>query len=275
MTGARALIVNADDFGLSPGVNRGIVEAHERGIVTSASLMVRWPAAAEAAAYSRGHPRLSLGLHVDLGEWAYRGDAWVPLYQVVSPEDATAVGEEVAHQLQVFRRLTGRDPTHVDSHQHVHLQEPARSLLTRVCRELAVPLRACSPAIRYCGDFYGQGDRGEPYPELISVEGLARLLVALPPGPTELGCHAGYGDDLSRFLDTAYVRERAVEVAVLCDPRIRATLASLRIELHSFSSIALGQTGRRGASGATRTPPTPRSRMKDGPDRVPAEWEGP
>lgn len=50
---SRFLIVNADDFGQSPGVNRGIIEAHEHGIVTSASLMVRWPAATEAAAYGR------------------------------------------------------------------------------------------------------------------------------------------------------------------------------------------------------------------------------
>src|SRR5207249_100992 len=81
------LIVNADDFGLSPGVNRGIVAAHEQGIVTSASLMVRWSAAAAAADYGRGHPALSLGLHLDFGEWAYRGGAWVRLYKVVSLDD--------------------------------------------------------------------------------------------------------------------------------------------------------------------------------------------
>lgn len=50
MADERHLVVNADDFGLSPGVNRGVIEAHEAGIVTSASLMVRWPGAAEAAA---------------------------------------------------------------------------------------------------------------------------------------------------------------------------------------------------------------------------------
>ncbi len=63
----RYLIVNADDFGLSFGVNRGIIEAFEHGVVTSASLMVNWIGAAEAAAYARQHPTLSLGLHIDLG----------------------------------------------------------------------------------------------------------------------------------------------------------------------------------------------------------------
>lgn len=89
-TGTRHLIVNADDFGQSLGVNRGIIEAHERGIVTSASLMVRSPAAADAAAYSARRPKLSLGLHLDLGEWSYRGNRWVPLYEVVRVDDAEA-----------------------------------------------------------------------------------------------------------------------------------------------------------------------------------------
>jgi predicted glycoside hydrolase/deacetylase ChbG (UPF0249 family) len=53
MSTNRYLIVNADDFGQSHGVNRGVIEAFENGIVTSASLMVRWPAAVEAAAYAR------------------------------------------------------------------------------------------------------------------------------------------------------------------------------------------------------------------------------
>ena len=63
---ARYLIVNADDFGQSTGINKGVIQAHEEGIVTSASLMVRWPAAPEAAAYARNRPGLSVGLHVDL-----------------------------------------------------------------------------------------------------------------------------------------------------------------------------------------------------------------
>jgi len=57
MTANKYLIVNADDFGQSTGINRGIIEAHERGVVTSASLMVRWPAAIDAAQYAREHAK--------------------------------------------------------------------------------------------------------------------------------------------------------------------------------------------------------------------------
>src|SRR5262249_16709084 len=126
MTAVRCLIVNADDFGQSPGVNRGVIAAHERGIVTSASLMVRWPAAAEAAAYARTHPDLGLGLHLDLGEWTYREGSWVARYLVAVPDDARAVSDEVGRQLAAFRSLVGRDPTHLDSHQHVHREDPVR-----------------------------------------------------------------------------------------------------------------------------------------------------
>src|SRR4051794_21157272 len=120
MAAGRYLIVNADDFGRSPGVNRGIVRAHEHGIVTSASLMVRWPAAAEAAGYGRPRPGLSLGLHVDLGEWSLCGADWQPVYEVVDSDNPGAVAAEVGRQLAAFRSLVGRDPTHLDSHQHVH-----------------------------------------------------------------------------------------------------------------------------------------------------------
>ncbi len=62
----RFLIFNADDFGASTGVNRGILECHTRGVVTSASLMVTGRAAREAVAMSRDHPGLSVGLHWDV-----------------------------------------------------------------------------------------------------------------------------------------------------------------------------------------------------------------
>ena len=235
-TDEKWLIVNADDFGLSHSVNRGIIEAHERGILTSASLMVRWPAAAEAAARARSYPDLSLGLHVDLGEWAYREGAWVQVYDVVPTDDAQAVAAEVARQLQAFRRLVGRDPTHVDSHQHMHRADPVRSILAAAARELDVPLRDCHPNIHHCGTFYGQTSKGHPYPAAITVDGLLALLAALPPGITELGCHPGIGDDL----DSVYCGERATEVETLCDPRVRSSIAAAHIRLRSFGNLQVG-----------------------------------
>jgi predicted glycoside hydrolase/deacetylase ChbG (UPF0249 family) len=233
MSGRKYLIVNADDFGRSPSVNRGIIKAHECGIVTSASLMVRWPAAAAAAAYGQEHPRLSLGLHVDLSEWTYRKGEWVPLYEVVPVADLNAVEGEVSHQLLTFRRLVGKNPTHMDSHQHVHLREPIRSVMIETARNLGVPLRHCGSRARYCGDFYGQTAEGTSLPDMISVGHLIEILSGLPAGLVELGCHPGEGNDL----DTMYLREREIETMVLCDPQVRAAIATMRTELCSFGDL--------------------------------------
>jgi predicted glycoside hydrolase/deacetylase ChbG (UPF0249 family) len=234
MTTGRLLIVNADDFGQSPGVNRGVVQAHERGIVTSASLMVRWPAAPEAADYARQRGGLSLGLHFDLGEWAYRDAGISPRYEVVPLSDGEAVAAELSRQLAIFRRLVGQDPTHLDSHQHLHLREPIQSVVAEMASRLGVPLRLWSAEVRYCGDFYGQTAEGAPRPGVISVDGLIDILARLPAGLTELGCHPGQGDDL----DTTYRSERAEEVTVLCDPRVRAAIVAMGIELRSFGATS-------------------------------------
>jgi predicted glycoside hydrolase/deacetylase ChbG (UPF0249 family) len=232
----RLLIVNADDFGLSEGVNDGIARSHRDGILTSASLMVLWPAAIDAV---RRAGNLALGLHLDLGEWVFRNGEWVALYERVPLEDAAAVEAEANRQLDEFTRLTGKTPTHIDSHQHVHMNEPVRSIVKRLTAELSVPLRGCTPGIRHCGQFYGQSGEGEPYPDGISVDALTRLLTELQPGTTELGCHPG--EDAQ--LDSQYRQERFQEVQVLCDPQIRETIAAEHIRLCTFADIAACDIG--------------------------------
>lgn len=230
----RYLIVNADDFGLSAGVNRGIIECAEHGILTSSSLMVRWPAAAEAAAYAKQNHSLSLGLHVDLGEWIQRNGEWHLLYRVVNTDDASAVKSEIHRQLAEFQRLVGRKPSHLDSHQHAHRNEPVRSLMLALAKELNVPLRECDPRIRYCGDFYGQDDNGKSQPGLLTLANLRMILAGFSPGVTELGCHPGYGDGLS----SPYRRERAEEVRILCQPETRAMVTELGLQLCHFGDLA-------------------------------------
>jgi len=233
MTANKFLIVNADDFGQSAGINRGIIEAHEGGIVTSASLMVRWPAAIDATDYARAHPDFSVGLHLDLGEWVCRDGEWEPLYQVVDTNDQKAVSKEVENQIEKFRLLVGKNPTHIDSHQHTHLQEPARSIVSDVADKLGVPLRSCNLEITYVGGFYGQTSDGTSLPHLISVDGLIEILSALPEGVSELGCHPGFAEDI----ETMYKSERADEIRVLCDARIKETVGAMGIELCSFADL--------------------------------------
>lgn len=229
----RILIVNADDFGLTAGVNAGIIKAHEHGILTSASLMVRAAGAQEAAAYARSHPEFSVGLHIDLGEWAWRDDDWATIYEVVDMEDASAIESEVQRQLEAFRSLVGSEPTHLDSHQHVHKWGPAERILARLADGLRVPLRHAHPDISYNGSLYSQTSKGEPMVDASSVENLIDILRQLEPGITELGCHPGEGGDL----DSGYRLEREAEVIALCDPRVRDAIEIEGIALRSFSDV--------------------------------------
>jgi len=232
IAGKRILIVNADDFGQSHAVNRGIIEAHEKGIVTSTSLMVRWPKAVEAAALARNQQQLGIGLHLDLGEWALRNGEWIPLYVVAKLDEERAVADAIAEQLKRFQDLVGRNPTHLDSHQHVHQHSPVRELMTEAAHKLGVPLRGVGP-IRYCGSFYGQTNEGANLLDAIGVGALLRILEDLPEGCTELACHPAAGDDL----ETMYRAERVEELRTLCDPRIRATIRALGIEVVSFAAL--------------------------------------
>ena len=236
-TMGRAVIVNADDFGQSAGINRGIIEAHERGIVTSASLMVRWPDASAAAAYARAHPRLSVGLHVDLGESIYHAGEWVALYARVDRQDARAVEAEIRAQLALCRELLRRDPTHLDSHQHVHTEEPAQSILDGIARELGVPLRHRSSRLRHDGQFYGQTRTGDPLTAGITPAHLVEMLRHLPAGVTEVGCHPGFADELV----TMYHAERQIELETLCNPGVRRAMHDEGIELIGFADLRVAE----------------------------------
>jgi chitin disaccharide deacetylase len=237
----RFLIVNADDFGRSAGINRGVFKTVEDGIVTSASLMVRWPAAGDAAAWARSRPGFGVGLHADLGEWVPRDDAWACVYEVAPLHDRDSVRRELDRQLSLFRSLLGRPPTHLDSHQHVHHIEPVAALLQAVADEVGIPLRGRSPHVRYCGGFYGQTPKGAPLPSAIGVAGLISLLEGLPAGTTELSCHPGLDNDV----DSPYRAERSQEVVTLCDSQVRRALVAREITLCSFSDLPASSTGRR------------------------------
>jgi len=228
----RRLIVNADDFGLSPGVNRGILRAYSHGIVTSTSLMVHRQAAPGAAAAARQHPELGMGLHLDLGEWQKRNGDWHAAYEVVDTRDADAVAAEVERQLERFRALAGVDPTHLDSHQHVHRDEPALSVIAGAARSLGVPLRHAAP-VRYCGAFYGQASGGTPLPEGITPDALASIIRGLPAGFTELCCHPSENAEVP----SSYAAERPTELRSLCDIQVRKAVVEAGVRLCSFREV--------------------------------------
>ena len=220
----KIIIVNGDDFGASIGINRGLIEAHKNGILTSASLMINMPAAEEAIELSAAYPDLGVGLHVN---FTNEGDP------VIDLSDIEAARTELNEQYQRFVECAGRPPTHIDSHHNVHRRPELAPLFTALAEAQRLFLREHSP-VRYFSSFYGQWG-GESHPEHVSPEQLVNVLEnEIQPGYTELACHPGYmnGEFISE-----YAVEREVELRSLCSRRVKQCIAKLEIELVNYSSI--------------------------------------
>ena len=250
----KQLIVNADDFGRSPGINAGTLEAHTGGIVTSATVMVLEKSAArgirEAAERA---PRMSLGLHFVLTGGGHTAAAArdVPtlapegrfrrsreeLPSRIPPEE---VRLELEAQLEVFQVLARKPPTHVDSHHHAALHSAIAPVFAAVACERSLPLRAASDAARrslraagaktpdrFFADFHAEG---------VTFETLERIFEGLPDGTSELMCHPGRVDEELKGGST-YVDQREWEIELLCDPKIRKLARSLEIDLVGFDAL--------------------------------------
>ena len=218
------LIVNGDDFGASCGINRGILEAHRHGILTSTSLLVDTPSSEEAAELSRTVPDLSVGLHADVRKELSASDA------VSRPGLRAALRGQFAR----FQELMGRPPTHLDAHHNTHRDPRALPHFLELAREHGLSLREHSP-VRYFSKFYGRWN-GETHLEQISEQNLARMLAAeIEEGITELSCHPGYVDP---DYPSGYTVEREAELQALCAPRVRRVLLDESIQLINYREAA-------------------------------------
>jgi predicted glycoside hydrolase/deacetylase ChbG (UPF0249 family) len=217
-------VVNGDDFGASPGVNRGIIEAHRDGILTSASLMINMPGAEEAMELSAAYPDLGVGLHFN---FTNEGDA------VIDIADIEAVKAELNRQYQLFVDRMSRPPTHIDSHHNVHRMPELSLLFLELAEKQGLFLREHSP-VRYFSNFYGQWE-GESHPEHVSPEQLVNVLeTEIRPGFTELACHPGY---MSGEFKSEYAVEREIELRSLCNRMVKQCVTELNIELVNYSQI--------------------------------------
>jgi predicted glycoside hydrolase/deacetylase ChbG (UPF0249 family) len=250
---ARALIVNADDFGLTAGVSRGILDAHRGGIVTSTTVLANLPPQPDLDAEAAGLAGLGLGLHLNL-TW---GPPVAPASAVPSlvgadgrfvraPARLDAAAEpaevrrEVEAQLEAFNRRFGRPPTHLDSHHHVHRLDRLVDTVLDVALAAGLPLRSQDAAVRErlrrrgarTADHFLGGDGVEPYWD---PGRLVDALAGLPAGVTELMCHPGHFDEALAY--SRYGRQRETELAALRDPEARATLERLGIRLGHFGTL--------------------------------------
>jgi predicted glycoside hydrolase/deacetylase ChbG (UPF0249 family) len=252
MSRARTLIVNADDFGLTRGVSRGILEAHRRGIVTSTTMIVTRPLDSGLVETLRASG-LGVGLHLNLTLGAPIADPRrVPslvdqggnFVRDAPAAAARAVKDEarieLGNQIDAFRRAMGRFPTHLDSHHHVACHEPILEVMLDFAAAIKVPVRSQVDGVRAAArqrklrtpDHF-VGDAGaEPY---WTTERVLAALGALGPGVTEMMTHPGHFDE-----DLAYSRygsQRETELRGLTDARGRELIAREGIRLAHFGNF--------------------------------------
>ena len=280
----RRLIVNADDFGLHAAVNRGILTAHTEGIVSSTSLMAGGAAFDDAVRIARHCPQLGVGVHLTL----VGASPLLPVAEVSSLLDESGdfygsyplfikrflrgkirlaeVERELAAQIDRVR-MAGIQPSHLDSHQHLHVLpgigglvlDLARRFSIRAIRIPAEPVafigatpatvgrlvgrggltmlanlfrqHAAAAGIRTSDHFFGMLAGGQ-----LTEPAILAILRRLPPGDSELMTHPGFADeslaDAFRW-DYQWDAERQALTA----PAVRALLAERQIRLISFREL--------------------------------------
>jgi hopanoid biosynthesis associated protein HpnK len=151
----RRLIVNADDFGRSPGINEAVARAHKEGILTTASLMVNEPHCDEAVRIAQQNPRLGVGLHLALtrgraglepnlipglanASGAFRGGPIATGFRCYfRPSLRSQFRSEIHEQFRRFH-ATGLRLDHVNGHLHLHMHPTVLSILLEDAKDLGI-----------------------------------------------------------------------------------------------------------------------------------------
>jgi predicted glycoside hydrolase/deacetylase ChbG (UPF0249 family) len=152
---------------------------------------------------------------------------------LVDLDDPAQAKAEFARQVERFRDLIGSDPTHIDSHHHVHAQGERMAIFRELTEPLGVPLRHAG-VVAYIGGFYAQWEQGVTELDYVRRPFLLELIEnEVGEGFTELACHPARvtGDFTSSYLD-----EREVELATLTEPGLREGIEARGVRLVSYRS---------------------------------------
>jgi len=265
-------VVNADDFGFTPDVNEGIVEAHRRGILTATTLMANGDAFDDAVRLSRQTPTLDIGCHLVLIGGASLVDGR-PFPSTV----AKLVGALARREIRPYEELkaqvgrildAGIGPTHLDTHKHTHLAPPVLDAVARIGEEFGIrwvrrpfdfplsamrgivpPLkRATSSALglmrrRFHRVLARHGCRTTDHFAGFQITGRLRtaelvdLLAILPEGTTELMVHPGRCGATLRSAPTRLKESREHELEALISREAREALERRAIRLVSYREL--------------------------------------
>ncbi|MGQ9754379.1 MAG: carbohydrate deacetylase [Desulfotomaculales bacterium] len=248
------VIVNADDFGYTPGVSRGIVRAARDGIVSSVSLLVNMPGTEFALAVARSGIPAGVGVHLCLTKGRPLSEPrhipslvngkgeFVGRDRLLRAPNAGDVEREFYAQV-AYVLSAGVQVTHLDTHHHIHRHPVILSALIRVAWSLKLPVRSLDGPMRslltqegirtpdyFCGDWFAEGVSLANFKVCVQ-KGLERGARVM-----ELMTHPGEVDD-ELAARSRYTVERRKELAILCDPGLRQWLAGAGVRLATYRDL--------------------------------------
>lgn len=206
------IIINADDFGYTAGVNQGIIECIENGIVTSTSVMIDRPYAHDISSLDK-YSHVSVGLHFEM------------------QDGIDDFKYSFTRQLDLFGKYTNRKPDHIDFHKiDIEKYQELKLLLLEYGKQNGIPLRGIDA--QKISSFFGI-----PSEQSISEEACIEILQNAKEGTSEIICHVGYSDDELRNL-SSYNDLREMELATLTSGRVKEYIESnASIKLISWKDI--------------------------------------
>jgi predicted glycoside hydrolase/deacetylase ChbG (UPF0249 family) len=231
------LIPNADDFGFTRDVNRGIIEAHRHGILTATTVMASGAAFDDAVELARQNPDLDIGVHLVLVDL----EGFPPtIPQLIFSLPRMRIYEMLASQVRKVL-AAGIQPTHLDTHKHTHLLPPVFNAVVRIADEFHIPwvrrrfgpfrwlpTRGCRSTDHFSG-FRLTGRYG--------ATELAQVIRSLPEGSTEFMCHPGLCTEERRAARTRLKDSRRRELDALTSPEVRAALEESGVKLARYRDL--------------------------------------
>lgn len=214
----KRIIINADDFGLSPGVNEGIIESYLNGILTSTTLMVNQPYANHAINLYQSNRGLGLGIHLtfDKGKSCFGISSLTDADgNLCSFSELSINGKkedfinEIEAQLLIFKKLTGSIPTHMDSHHHIHIKVPA-----------------AFEAVKFISNKYNLKYRkhdeliGEFYENNVTLQNFYSLISNKNSDIIEFMCHPAFVDE-ALLKTSSYNYKREDELKILVSKEVK------------------------------------------------------
>lgn len=259
---AKQLIIHADDYGLTRSVSKGIIRAHQDGVVTSTSVMINLAQRADIIELQE-NPNLDIGVHLNLtvgksvlpkekiphlvdknglfhkrkSEKRPVNDEGVVIFDNVP---AMEIFLEIETQIRHFLGF-GLNPNHLDTHHHIHADPKVLEVIIGSALAYDLPLRTINPEMRekvrsrgvrtndyFDGRFFGT--------DSINLQNITNIIADISDGVTELMCHPGeVSDELGEI--SGYVDERLTEFNVLINPELRALITKESIELISWCNL--------------------------------------